>query len=365
MFFGSFQVLADTDSNLSMWDLNTKTSGHINTGRGWIRKVRFAPGRDNLKLLVLFSDGADVWDMKDVSRVGQTKGEGSNRVLDGDWAASDRPLLATADGCIRVMDVTLTLSSSPMPHYCSEEAVGSPYLLSTEASLNLRTILTHQPWRSRYSLTFTEEDGFTAQHLKIIHTWLDKMPAALQKFLLECKSTGHRALVTACLFGDQSELRFWTVAMHYIPKMTAESSDQQVSNSSDSSAELISFPDAKPLPDARLGDAKPLPDARLGDTNVTACVEPLGAVYSLFCDSPDFRKSELERLSLQESKLVTGEQKARLCRHLSLLGEYFCAQDALCYLLILSFEWKFLIFFSKKNVEIEFWLVLKCLLFLQ
>ena len=31
--------------------------------------------------------------------------------------------------------------------------------------------------------------------------------------------------------------------------------------------------------------------------------------------------SQLERLSLHETKLLTGEQKARLCRQLSLLGE--------------------------------------------
>ncbi len=34
--------------------------------RGWIRKLKFAPGRGNMKLLVLYNDGVDIWDAKDV-----------------------------------------------------------------------------------------------------------------------------------------------------------------------------------------------------------------------------------------------------------------------------------------------------------
>lgn len=60
-------ILSDADGNLTVWDLKTRISRHIATHRGWIRKVRFAPGRDNMKLLVLFADGIDIWDVRDVS----------------------------------------------------------------------------------------------------------------------------------------------------------------------------------------------------------------------------------------------------------------------------------------------------------
>ena len=60
-------VLSDADGNLTVWDLKTRISRHISTHRGWVRKVRFAPGRDNIKLLVLLADGVDVWDVRDVS----------------------------------------------------------------------------------------------------------------------------------------------------------------------------------------------------------------------------------------------------------------------------------------------------------
>lgn len=39
------------------------------------------------------------------------------KVLDIDWAASDKPVLATQDGCLRIMDMTLATSYSPLMDY--------------------------------------------------------------------------------------------------------------------------------------------------------------------------------------------------------------------------------------------------------
>ena len=68
-------VLSDVDGNLNIWDLRAKMSRAINTSRGWIRKIRFAPGRGNMKLAVLYNDGGgiDVWDAKDVERVASVR----------------------------------------------------------------------------------------------------------------------------------------------------------------------------------------------------------------------------------------------------------------------------------------------------
>jgi hypothetical protein len=59
-------VQGDVDGMLNIWDLKAHTSKNIHTGRGWIKKMRFAPGKGNLKLLILFSDGVDVVDLKKV-----------------------------------------------------------------------------------------------------------------------------------------------------------------------------------------------------------------------------------------------------------------------------------------------------------
>ena len=35
--------------------------------RSPIRKLRFAPGKGNFRAFVLFNDGVDIWDIRDVS----------------------------------------------------------------------------------------------------------------------------------------------------------------------------------------------------------------------------------------------------------------------------------------------------------
>lgn len=64
---GETMVLGDVDGNLNLWDLKARVSRAVPTHRGWIRKLKFAPGRGNMKLLVLYNDGVDIWDAKDVS----------------------------------------------------------------------------------------------------------------------------------------------------------------------------------------------------------------------------------------------------------------------------------------------------------
>lgn len=45
------------------------------------------------------------------------------KVVDVDWGASDRPVLATVDGCLRVMDMNLKTSNSPICQYCTKGEV--------------------------------------------------------------------------------------------------------------------------------------------------------------------------------------------------------------------------------------------------
>ena len=66
---GDTMVLGDVDGNLNLWDLKARVSRPVPTHRGWVKKVKFAPGRGNQKLLVLYNDGLDIWDAKDVSTV--------------------------------------------------------------------------------------------------------------------------------------------------------------------------------------------------------------------------------------------------------------------------------------------------------
>jgi len=98
-----------------VWDVRTRKSRTLARGvsSATVRKVRFAPGKGNFRLLALYMDGAvSVWDAREGVLVGQLSGGGVRRTLDAEWAASDRVALAGQDGCIRVTGPDLGSASS-------------------------------------------------------------------------------------------------------------------------------------------------------------------------------------------------------------------------------------------------------------
>lgn len=100
-------VLGRNDGNISVWDLSQKESRTVSTMRGSIKKIRFAPGKGNMKIIILFEDGADIWDarrLRLVSTVISPRGHFS-KIEDTDWASSDRPVILTSNGTVVVTDL--------------------------------------------------------------------------------------------------------------------------------------------------------------------------------------------------------------------------------------------------------------------
>lgn len=48
-----------------------------------MRKIRFAPGKGNQKLIAMYNDGAEVWDTKEVGPALQPDGEAKEAVSMG------------------------------------------------------------------------------------------------------------------------------------------------------------------------------------------------------------------------------------------------------------------------------------------
>ncbi|KAG0723808.1 WD repeat-containing protein 11 [Chionoecetes opilio] len=240
------------------------------------------------------------------------------KIVDADWGASDRPILATVDGCIRVTDMGMRNSHSPLHTYCTKgegpggmcwgekEPIVSPYLLGGEASLNLRTLLTHHPWRNTYTLAFTTEDGFSPEELQSIEIWVSRIPQEVREYLERCDSTAHRALVTSHLFGDQGELQFWT-------------DEGSSSSSSVGSAELLTFGESASVS----GEDTPCPPSAPPHIPPPAhpTSHPLETTYHYLCDAVTYKHHELERLSIHETKGLEGDLRVTLGRSLAMVGE--------------------------------------------
>lgn len=84
----------------------------IETPKAPVKKIRFAPGKGNTKIFVLYSSRFDIREIGDEGLISQLKWGGREAgshlvVEDADWATSDKPVLLTGDGCVRVFDIKL------------------------------------------------------------------------------------------------------------------------------------------------------------------------------------------------------------------------------------------------------------------
>ncbi|RWS04712.1 WD repeat-containing protein 11-like protein [Dinothrombium tinctorium] len=186
-------LLGDADGNLNVWSLKDRVTKAEGTNRGWIKKMRFAPGRGNMKCLILFNDGVDVWDIKEMSRTAQLKfpRDISSKIQDIDWAGSDRPILSLSDDSILIGDIKLKRFNSPI----------------TTAFSDLPQIPINPLTQANFLL----------------------LPVS-QKFLLETKMIHKlsedeevypdcivkRSLLLAKLKGEKQWIRFWELTLHHI-----------------------------------------------------------------------------------------------------------------------------------------------------
>ncbi|XP_077991912.1 WD repeat-containing protein 11-like isoform X2 [Glandiceps talaboti] len=338
---GDTIVLGDVDGNLSIWDLKARVSRAVPTHRGWIKKIKFAPGKGNHKLLVLYNDGMDVWDTKDVEQVSNLRSPREiAKVTDVEWATSDKPILATNDGCFRVFDINLKVCSSPLEDLSISDPVFCPHLLPSKAALNMKYLLQHQPWNTEYQLhldTLDLPDGDAI--VAMVNEQIKVMPAEVRNFLPYCSNgVAQRCLLTARLFGDESESNFWTVAMYYlrmeqarqaclIHKSPTSNDDQRTKYHVWSKHAHESLPQQEPASDVFLPRDSSHQDLlgldKPGSVRVCDCLSeaPLDMCYDVLCDNQSYQRYQLERVNLHDNKRTTYEHTKKCAENFMLLNQ--------------------------------------------
>lgn len=66
--------------------------------------------------------------------------------------------LATSDGCIRILDRSLSISNSPVNAKMLSKPISTPYVLPTQQSLQLKVLLQHYIGSSGGSPLFLFEE---------------------------------------------------------------------------------------------------------------------------------------------------------------------------------------------------------------
>ncbi|XP_030627751.1 WD repeat-containing protein 11 isoform X2 [Chanos chanos] len=290
---GDTLVLGDVDGNLNFWDLKARLSRGVPTHRGWVKKIRFAPGKGNQKLLVMYTDGAEVWDTKEVQMVSSLR-VGRNvsyRILDIDWCTSDKVVLASDDGCVRVLEMAMKSASYRMDEQDLTDPVWCPYLLPPRAGLTLKAFLLLQPWSGNFTMDITHIDYKEKEELKgLIQEQLNSLSNDIKLILQDPElNLLQRCILVSRLFGDEADLQFWTVAAHY----------------------LQSFAQARQLgvPGSEGQAQAPTPHSHLD------------ICHDILCESSFFQRFQLERVHLQEVKRSSYEHTKKCADQLLLLGQ--------------------------------------------
>ncbi|XP_022662655.1 WD repeat-containing protein 11-like isoform X3 [Varroa destructor] len=210
-------VLGDSDGNLSLWDITTKKSETTPSQRGAVRKVVFAPGRGNMKIIVLFQDAVELWEATadhTMNRLTSLK-TGRGEVSHVDWAGSMRPLLAWANGTITIMDMELKPHpASSIADYFFEEMPFLPAILSPNSALHLKAILQHLPCSQQevdpLAVMSSLRSFVNSEDTALARSMLADLEPEVWEALVKA-SVAERALIIARLFGDDEAIRFWTM----------------------------------------------------------------------------------------------------------------------------------------------------------
>ncbi|KAL1122656.1 hypothetical protein AAG570_002983 [Ranatra chinensis] len=299
--FKSNQIVqGDMEGMLNMWDLKARSSRNMNTNRGAIRYLRFAPGKSNLKLLVLYSDGFDIVDLKQnqYEKVAQLKWNRENgRIIDVDWASSELPVIATEDGWIRIVDLSLTYSASPIHQYNLQYPISCPSLLPPKLLNRVHFLLCTQFWKQNPNFKhFSTFDGFTEQDLISVNTQLSLLNIGTD---FGGMNIAERCLIASRLLGDSFGVDLWTVALYYMKVAIADRE--------------ISFYQESEKQDSAATDYKRI--------NHHPNIEPLDTCYDYLMDPYSYQRLQLERVNLHEWKRGDYRHTQRVVERLILLGE--------------------------------------------
>ena len=323
-----FLVFGDADGQLCVWDLRAKTSRTNSTHRGWIKKIRFAPGRSHFKFLILYNEGVDIWDLKEgkpelMSSIKSPREIA--KVIDAEWAGSDRPVLVTTDGCVHMFDMTLKRTNGTIEEKENLERQFEPYLVPQKVAFLSKLLLQHQKWSTEYKLKMIElgggDDEDEGKIKNMVNFQLKNINTDLAAYLPQCRfGTAERCLLTARLFGDESEIRFWTIALHYLRAEKAQPMSKTSSAIFSKQEDNIFRPQMTESKDSNLLDLNvdnsnaELPWLPFKD-------QPLERCYDFLCDNQSYKKYQLDRAALHDSKRPTHEHTRKCAENLMMLGQ--------------------------------------------
>eukprot|EP01117_Protostelium_nocturnum_P013824 TRINITY_DN5202_c0_g1_i1.p1 TRINITY_DN5202_c0_g1~~TRINITY_DN5202_c0_g1_i1.p1 ORF type:complete len:1237 (+),score=394.46 TRINITY_DN5202_c0_g1_i1:56-3712(+) len=221
-------VAGDTMGNLYCWNFRTKRMQTFSTGKGLVRKIRFSPSNSVHHILVLFNEGDfGIWDLDYSLRISMSNylRQRDLKTIDVDWLNDAMPVVATNDGCLRVLDRSLSVSNSALDIKSLERriTVQNPYLLGTYQSLKLKVFLQHLAPNGPRLFSY-ESNGESEEEQEKLNRERDETEAEMllrlnPDFLrdfIDSESLVERCIKTSKFFGDQEEFVLWSLLQNVL-----------------------------------------------------------------------------------------------------------------------------------------------------
>jgi WD repeat-containing protein 11 len=204
-------VFGGATGAIQVFNLEKRKMQSFETNKGLVRRLKFSPSSGS-HVLVLFNDGEfGIWDVEHNTRVANSNYFTKSRdlkAIDIDWLSETQPILATTDGCIRVVDRQLSGGCNSSIHLASiTYPLHSPLVLPPMQALFLKAMLLHPELSSE-------------NHSSDLTGLVDQNIVSQLK-----KSTclADRALVVAKYFGHSTDIRFWMLALNSLKKKSLSS----------------------------------------------------------------------------------------------------------------------------------------------
>jgi len=380
-------VAGDSGGAIHFYFFKAQKTRSVPTSYGEVRKIKFNHTKVLTKyLVVLFAEGAGVWDAENsdpVSFVPVTNSREPDRdmrILDVDWVGPESLVLAMGDGSLRVTDLTLRNFRESLFAYPRVEKLPSPHILPPKILLTFKTLLQHQPWAPKYSLSPTGDfQGLDPGMVPAVAEQLDLLPPKLIKAASNANFvstedlrrqdtlipsiTAHRCLLTAEFLGDRAEIDFWRMVIYYInhrdpgaegdegpPADPAEifvpgefprrsGHGQQPPHTRSRASSTVSH---TPSLDVTIGDGgdlhgAPAPTTLPADDDenrstlipqetasqkLPDTVKSLPRYFDILCDQPVVRARQLELCNLHETLSTTYEQAQESVQQHVFLGQH-------------------------------------------
>ncbi|XP_027197476.2 WD repeat-containing protein 11-like [Dermatophagoides pteronyssinus] len=209
-------LFGDASGTLNLWDLKRNNSRTEATYRSCIKKVRFGPGRDNMKCLILYADfGVDIWDIEEFRLCSQLKfpRDINFKIIDLDWVSCDLPIFATAEGFIVITDQKLktyssSLSISRLSNYPSDlsklrlEELNINFLTFDQRKKLIRKYLFEIPFKKRPMSTDDRDDNNDDQEQYRQNNNESQMIVDIRRYI-------DNQILLAKLFSNQNDYDFW------------------------------------------------------------------------------------------------------------------------------------------------------------